>query len=134
VARTDAIAVEGFEPAIERAHRYREAGADMTSSRRRRRLSRSPPRQAAVAADRHIVARGRTPELPNQKLKQLGFAGVLYANLALPGVGARDAACARRAAQERTGRRRQRAGGRLLRAQRLVGKDAFDALEQKYKV
>src|SRR4029450_13883266 len=30
VARTDAIAVEGFEPAIERAHRYREAGADMT--------------------------------------------------------------------------------------------------------
>ena len=30
VARTDAIAVEGFEPAIERAHRYREAGVDMT--------------------------------------------------------------------------------------------------------
>src|SRR5437660_9170981 len=30
VARTDAIAVEGFEPAIERAQRYREAGADMT--------------------------------------------------------------------------------------------------------
>src|SRR5215510_8547119 len=30
VARTDAIAVEGFEPAIARAHQYREAGADVT--------------------------------------------------------------------------------------------------------
>src|SRR3954471_9561251 len=30
VARTDAIAVEGFEPAIARAVAYREAGADIT--------------------------------------------------------------------------------------------------------
>src|ERR1044071_1516979 len=29
VARTDAIAVEGFEPAMERAHAFREAGADV---------------------------------------------------------------------------------------------------------
>src|SRR5215213_1443819 len=29
IARTDAVAVEGFEPAIARAARYREAGADM---------------------------------------------------------------------------------------------------------
>src|SRR4030088_374521 len=29
IARTDAVAVEGFERAIERAARYREAGADM---------------------------------------------------------------------------------------------------------
>ena len=29
VARTDAVAVEGFERAIERAAMYREAGADM---------------------------------------------------------------------------------------------------------
>src|SRR5262249_1943830 len=29
IARTDAIEVEGFERAIARAHRYREAGADM---------------------------------------------------------------------------------------------------------
>src|SRR5262249_9458220 len=29
IARTDAIAVEGFERAIERATRYRDAGADM---------------------------------------------------------------------------------------------------------
>src|SRR5256885_9670145 len=30
VARTDAIATDGFEAAMERAHAYREAGADMT--------------------------------------------------------------------------------------------------------
>ncbi len=30
VARTDARAVEGFEPALERAARYVEAGADLT--------------------------------------------------------------------------------------------------------
>jgi methylisocitrate lyase len=29
MARTDAVAVEGLQPAIERACRYREAGADM---------------------------------------------------------------------------------------------------------
>src|SRR5215211_2125890 len=29
IARTDAVAVEGFERAIERAERYRQAGADM---------------------------------------------------------------------------------------------------------
>jgi 2-methylisocitrate lyase-like PEP mutase family enzyme len=34
IARTDACAVEGFEAAIDRAGRYIEAGADVTSSRR----------------------------------------------------------------------------------------------------
>ena len=29
IARTDAVAVEGFERAIERAHAYAEAGADV---------------------------------------------------------------------------------------------------------
>ena len=31
----------------------------------------------------NIVLGGKTPELPNEKLKELGFAGVLYANTAL---------------------------------------------------
>ena len=29
IARTDAVAVEGFEPAVERARLYAEAGADV---------------------------------------------------------------------------------------------------------
>ena len=41
IARTDAIAVEGFEAAIERAGRYIEAGADVTFVEAPRKLSRT---------------------------------------------------------------------------------------------
>ena len=84
VARTDAIAVEGFDAAIERAHAFREAGADM----RLRRGADSPEQIAAIARLPwpqliNMVIGGKTPELPNARLKELGFAGVLYANTAL---------------------------------------------------
>src|SRR5919201_1255435 len=41
--------------------------------------------KAAVDArrDRDLVIIGRTPELPNEKVKELGYAGVIYANVAL---------------------------------------------------
>jgi 2-methylisocitrate lyase-like PEP mutase family enzyme len=135
VARTDAIAVEGFEPAIERAHQYREAGADMT-------FIEAPKTTEQIAAIGklpwpqivNIVLGGRTPELPNAKLKELGFAGVLYANLALQ--------ASLRGMQLALGalRKNGQVGDANALAvdfserQRLVGKDAFDALEQKYKV
>jgi 2-methylisocitrate lyase-like PEP mutase family enzyme len=41
IARTDAIAVEGIEAALDRAESYAEAGADCYSSRRRRTRARS---------------------------------------------------------------------------------------------
>ena len=117
VARTDAIAVEGFDAAIERAHRYREAGADMTFIE----APKTPEQIAAIGKLPwpqiiNIVLGGRTPELPNEKLKQLGFAGVLYANLALQASvrGMQLALGVLRT--ERPGRRRQCAGGRFLRA------------------
>src|SRR5215813_561522 len=83
-ARTDAIAVDGFEAALERAHRYREAGADVGFVE----APKTPEQIAAIGKLPwpqiiNIVLGGRTPELPNAKLKELGFAGVLYANLAL---------------------------------------------------
>jgi 2-methylisocitrate lyase-like PEP mutase family enzyme len=82
----------------------------------------------------NIVLGGRTPELPNAKLKELGFAGVLYANLALQ--------ASLRGMQLALGalRKNGQVGDDSALAvdfserQRLVGKDAFDALEQKYKV
>jgi 2-methylisocitrate lyase-like PEP mutase family enzyme len=84
VARTDAIAVEGFERAMERAHAFREAGADVGFVE----APTSPEQIAAVARLPwpqlvNIVIGGKTPELPNDQLKELGFAGVLYANTAL---------------------------------------------------
>ena len=135
VARTDAIAVDGFEAALERAHRYREAGADVGFVE----APKTPEQIAAIGKLAwpqlvNIVLGGKTPEVPNDKLKELGFAGVLYANLALQ--------ASLRGMQLALGALRK--NGQLGDAtalavdfserQRLVGKDAFDALEQKYKV
>src|SRR4051794_24915454 len=135
VARTDAIAVEGFEPAIERAHRYREAGADMTFIE----APKTPEQIAAIGKLPwpqivNIVLGGRTPELPNERLKQLGFAGVLYANLAL-----QASVRGMQLALDVLRKNGQVGDASTLAVdfserQRLVGKEAFDALEQKYKV
>src|SRR5262249_52644961 len=84
VARTDAIAVEGFNAAMDRAEGFRAAGADIgfveapTSPEQIAQIGRLPWPQLI-----NVVIGGKTPELPNQTLKELGFAGVLYANTAL---------------------------------------------------
>ena len=66
VARTDAIASEGFEAALERAARYREAGADIL-------FVEAPPSEADLAEVpkrlgvpclANMVEGGRTPVLP----------------------------------------------------------------------
>jgi 2-methylisocitrate lyase-like PEP mutase family enzyme len=84
VARTDAIAVEGFSAAIDRAHAFKEAGADIgfveapTSAEQMAAIGKLPWPQIA-----NIVIGGKTPEKSNAELKALGFAGVLYANTVL---------------------------------------------------
>jgi 2-methylisocitrate lyase-like PEP mutase family enzyme len=134
IARTDAIAVEGYEAAIARAIAYRDAGADVT-------FVEAPTSMEQIADIPHrlrwpqlinIVLGGRTPELPNEKLKELGYAGVIYANVALQ--------AAVKGMQAALGELRRR--GHMGEAanltvdfserQRLVGKDEFDALERKY--
>jgi 2-methylisocitrate lyase-like PEP mutase family enzyme len=84
VARTDAIAVEGFERAMARAHAFRQAGADIgfveapTTPEQIAEIGRLPYPQLV-----NIVIGGKTPERSNDELKRLGFAGVLYANTTL---------------------------------------------------
>ena len=84
VARTDAIAVEGFSAAIDRAHAFREAGADIgfveapLDDEQMKAIAALPWSQLA-----NIVIGGKTPERSNDEMKKLGFAGVLYANTAL---------------------------------------------------
>jgi 2-methylisocitrate lyase-like PEP mutase family enzyme len=136
VARTDAIATDGFEAALDRAHAYREAGADVTFVE-----APKTPEQIADIPRRlpwpqllNIVLGGRTPELPNKRLKALGYAGVLYANVALQS--------ALRGMQAALGALRK--NGQLGDAsalavdfaerQRLVDKPGYDALERKYKI
>ena len=135
VARTDAIATDGFAAAIDRACAYREAGADIGFVE----APQSPeqiadiPRLLPWPQLINIVLGGRTPELPNQKLKQLRFAGVLYANVALQAAlrGMQEALAVLR----RDGRMGDAAtlAASFAERQRLVGKGEFDALERKYR-
>jgi 2-methylisocitrate lyase-like PEP mutase family enzyme len=135
VARTDAIATDGFQAAIDRAAACREAGADVGFVEAPKSLAEIAdiPRLLPWPQIINIVLGGRTPELPNEKLRELGFAGVLYANVALQS--------ALRGMQEALSvlRRDGRMGDAIKLAvdfaerQRLVGKAEYDALERKYK-
>jgi 2-methylisocitrate lyase-like PEP mutase family enzyme len=136
VARTDAIATDGFAAAIDRAAAYREAGADIGFVEAPRSLDdiAEIPRRLASPQIINIVLGGRTPELPNQKLKELGYAAVLYANVALQSAlrGMQEALAVLR----KDGRMGEAAklAASFAERQRLVGKGEFDALERKYKI
>jgi 2-methylisocitrate lyase-like PEP mutase family enzyme len=134
VARTDAIAVEGFEKAMERAQMFREAGADVgfieapTTPEQMAAIGRLPYPQLA-----NIVIGGKTPERSNADLKALGFAGVIYANTALQ--------AAVLGMQRALGHLKQHgeigSAAELLATfnerQRLVDIASFQAMERKYK-
>jgi 2-methylisocitrate lyase-like PEP mutase family enzyme len=82
IARTDAIAVEGFDPAIERAIAYREAGADLLfveAPKTREDLNRivsALGKRAPLMAN--IVEGGKTPPLSAAELEAIGFALVIF--------------------------------------------------------
>jgi 2-methylisocitrate lyase-like PEP mutase family enzyme len=82
IARTDAIAAEGFEPAIERAMMYREAGADMLFVEAPKtpddlsRVVKALGGKAPLMAN--MVEGGKTPLLPAAELDAMGFALVIF--------------------------------------------------------
>lgn len=84
IARTDALAVDGIEAALDRAEAFIEAGADMTfveaprDADQMRRIAALGVPQVA-----NIVHGGKTPALPQAELADMGFGVVLYANAAL---------------------------------------------------
>ena len=82
IARTDAIAVEGFERAVERAARYREAGADILfveAPRTRDDLARIVTMLGTnLPLLANMVEGGKTPTLPAAELEALGFAIVIF--------------------------------------------------------
>ncbi len=77
VARTDAIAVEGFDAAMERAERYREAGADalfLEALRSREDMQAAVARFGAKAPLlANMVEGGKTPVLSAAELEAIGF-------------------------------------------------------------
>jgi 2-methylisocitrate lyase-like PEP mutase family enzyme len=82
VARTDAVAVEGLESALDRALRYREAGADMlfieapTASGQLRQITRALGGTVPLMVN--IVEGGKTPTLPAHELQEIGFALAIF--------------------------------------------------------
>jgi 2-methylisocitrate lyase-like PEP mutase family enzyme len=134
IARTDAIAPEGFEEAIARAAAYHEAGADVTFVEAPTSMEQIAdiPRLLPWPQLLNIVIGGRTPELPNERVKELGYAGVIYANVAL-----QSALLGMQAALSELRRNgSMRDATKLVidfsERQRLVRKDEFDAREREY--
>jgi 2-methylisocitrate lyase-like PEP mutase family enzyme len=75
IARTDAIAVEGFSAALDRAATYREAGADMifveapTTEQEIAEIARRVPGWKLI----NMFQGGKTPLLPAGRLQELGY-------------------------------------------------------------
>jgi 2-methylisocitrate lyase-like PEP mutase family enzyme len=81
IARTDAVGVEGFDKAIERAILYRDAGADMLfveAPKTEIELKRIPPALGGVPLMANMVEGGKTPVLAAAELEGLGFALVIF--------------------------------------------------------
>jgi 2-methylisocitrate lyase-like PEP mutase family enzyme len=134
IARTDALAVEGIDAAIDRAQAFIAAGADMTfieaprDAAQMRRIAQVPVPQVA-----NIVHGGKTPPLPQADLAEMGFGIVLYANAALQAavhsatevLGSLKATGSLDAVHDRLASFEER--------QAAVAKDRWDALEQRFK-
>lgn len=82
IARTDAVAVEGLDSALERVALYREAGADMLfveAPRERSELGKVVERVGrGVPLMANMVEGGKTPIVPAHELDVLGFALVIF--------------------------------------------------------
>jgi len=82
IARSDAIAVEGFAAALDRAEAYREAGADMLfieAPRSEAELAEIGARfRGRVPVMANMVEGGKTPDKTASELEALGFALVIF--------------------------------------------------------
>lgn len=136
VARTDAAAIEGLDRALERARAYIDAGADATFVEAPTSLDELKRISASLSAPQvaNIVFGGRTPDPGREKLAEMGFSVVLYANAALQ--------AALRASYEVL-ETLKREGSLATVADRLatfeerqrsVAKNHWDAIEARYRV
>ena len=81
IARTDAVAVDGFDRAVARAVSYRDAGADILfieAPKTRAELQRIPPAVGNVPLMANMVEGGKTPPLKAAELEAIGFSLVIF--------------------------------------------------------
>lgn len=135
MARTDAAAIHGFNAAVDRAQAFAEAGADIlfveavTLEDEVRALPKLLDRPQLM----NMVIGGKTPIFDADALGQLGFGFVLYANAALQGAVAGMQKCLTLLRDEHKVDEDPAIVAPFLERQRLVNKDFWDGLEQKYQ-
>jgi 2-methylisocitrate lyase-like PEP mutase family enzyme len=81
IARTDAVAVEGFDRAVARAVSYRDVGADILfieAPKTRAELQRIAPAVSNVPLMANMVEGGKTPPLNATELEAIGFSLVIF--------------------------------------------------------
>ena len=85
IARTDAIAVEGFEAALGRAKAYEEAGADVLFVEAPTTMEQveAIPKAFVRPTLYNMAMSGKTPVLPASEIEALGFGVVIYPGLSL---------------------------------------------------
>jgi 2-methylisocitrate lyase-like PEP mutase family enzyme len=136
IARTDAYAVEGLERALERAQAYVAAGADATFVEAPTTLEELAriPKALDVPQVANIVFGGKTPDPGREKLAELGFSIVLYANAALQ--AALKASYDVLSVLKSEGSLRSVADrlASFEERQRTVAKDEWDAREARYRL
>jgi 2-methylisocitrate lyase-like PEP mutase family enzyme len=134
IARSDALAVEGFEAAIARVQRYIEAGADVTFVEAPRSAGeiREIPLRLSVPQVVNVVVGGKTPVLGQEQFAGMGYGLVLYANAALQGAIAGMLAALKQLKSDGRMDAANPALASFAERQRLVRKPFFDELEKKY--
>lgn len=80
VARTDARTIYGIDAAIDRAKAYEDAGADVIFVESPESIDEMYKINEEISKPTlaNMVEGGRTPMLPNEKLKEIGFSLVIY--------------------------------------------------------
>jgi 2,3-dimethylmalate lyase len=135
IARTDAIATDGFDQAIERGHMYAEAGADILFVEApvdKEQLEKIPKLLAPSPILLNLAP--RTPNLSRDEIKKIGFAIAIYPGVCLAAV---IQACTDELKKvKETGKQREFGDviQSFLELNNFLGADYYNALEQKYKV
>ncbi len=134
VARTDARATRGYQEALDRAAAFVEDGADITfveAPESIEEIRGIPGALKGTPQLLNLVVGGKTPIMPLAEIEEMGFALLLYANVALQGaVYGMQAALG----QLKRDTMLDESGpvASFRERQRVVQKDFYDELEKRY--
>jgi 2-methylisocitrate lyase-like PEP mutase family enzyme len=135
IARTDALAANGFEDALERGATYAEAGADIIFIEAPTTIEQMQAITRTIKAYHiaNIVEGGKTPLLSNTELEKMGFKIVLYANAPLKAAVKGTQTLLRHLQINGTTADCEHLMITMKERNEITGLAAMDLMEQKYK-